>query len=167
VAIKMTRLDKKEFTQKHLKHRLTLLRTLRERKKNGYLYDVQNDIYRCVKDSSLIAVRLLSDFLGFRVKFENGHYSLTEITEKQKRADDVRLDKFVDKLLCLKDLSIEDQRILWGVLIRADKELAYITSKFDDEFNTEEALIKAATIVEHLLKKNLYDALGEELPEMD
>ena len=69
-------IDKNEFLDKHLRHRLTLLRTLRKRPRSKYDYKDQGDIYRCVKDSNLIAVRLLMDFLGIKGQYKNKNYSL-------------------------------------------------------------------------------------------
>ena len=46
--------------REHLRHRLTLLRTLRDRTAAGYSFAGQGDIYRCVKDSNLIAVAYAS-----------------------------------------------------------------------------------------------------------
>lgn len=66
----MTDQEKLKYRQIHLRHRLTLLRALRDRSSNGYNYDGQGDIYRCVKDSNLIAVRLLMDFLGIKGHFK-------------------------------------------------------------------------------------------------
>jgi isopenicillin N synthase-like dioxygenase len=57
---------KSEYLKKHFRHRMTLLRTLRERKKKNESYQNRGDIYRCVKDSNLIAVRLWLDFMGLK-----------------------------------------------------------------------------------------------------
>ena len=158
-------IDKNEFLDKHLRHRLTLLRTLRKRPRSKYDYKDQGDIYRCVKDSNLIAVRLLMDFLGIKGQYKNKNYSLIPITKFHD--NDVRIDKFTGKLLTENDVLINDRRILAGVYVRADKELAHLTTKFNDEFNEEEILIEAATIIESLLKKYLHDILGKTLPEID
>jgi hypothetical protein len=46
------------------------------------------------------------------------------------------------------DIPQISHRILAGVYNRADKELAHLTSTFNDEFHQEDILIEAATIVE-------------------
>lgn len=158
-----------KFLNEHLRHRLTLLRTLRERKKIGYNYQGEGDIYRCVKDSNLIAVRLILDFLGLKGVYSGNSYSLVSDSKRpnQRFTDDVKIDQFGLRLLTPEDISPESRRILAGVYKRADKELAHLTSTFNDEFNEEDILIKAATIVEGLLKTFLYAPLNKHLPEMD
>lgn len=163
--INLTQIEKEDFLRKHLRHRLTLLRTLRKRPSNKHNYQNQGDIYRCVKDCNLIAVRLLMDFLGLKGKYENGNFTLAPITNIQPT--DVKIDTFIPELLAPSEVSANDQRILGGVYCRADKELAHITTTFYDEFNNEEILIKAATIVERLIQTHLYNPLGEPFPEID
>src|SRR5687767_13327896 len=149
----MTDEEKLKYRQVHLRHRLTLLRTLRERPSSSVNYHSKGDIYRCIKDSNLIAVRLLMDFIGIKGQKESGNYKLSPITKFH--SNDVRIDKFIGKLLSPSDVPTNDQQIIAGVYVRADKELAHLTTDFDDEFNQEEILIKAATIIESLLKKHL------------
>jgi hypothetical protein len=167
--IELTQPQKSEFLHEHLGHRLTLLRTLRERNRNGHDYKDQGDIYRCVKDSNLIAVRLILDFLGLKGKFENSKYELTSNSRKtnSKYQDDIMIDQFIGQLISPNEVPASSRRILAGVYLRADKELAHLTSTFNDEFNREDVLIESATIIENLLQKYLYDYLGEHLPKMD
>ena len=161
----LTQQEKDKFLSDHLPHRLTLLRTLRQRVENRYNFTNNGDIYRCLKDSNLITVRLFLDFFGLKGKLENGIYELISI--KSKRQDDVRIDEFIGHLLKPTDVPQLSHRILAGVYVRADKELAHLTTIFNDEFNEEKALIEAATIVEDLIKRHLYDYLGKQLPKMN
>lgn len=165
----LTQIEKDKFLGDHLRHRLTLLRTLRERKTIGHSYQGEGDIYRCVKDSNLIAVRLLLDFLGLKGDLNNKAYSLELNPRKTgpKFKDDIKIDQFCQRLLTPLDVPQEFHRILAGVYNRADKELAHLTSTFNDEFNEEDILIEAATIVESLLHTHLYSPLGKQLPAMD
>jgi hypothetical protein len=163
----MTTDEQNEFLRKHFRHHLTLLRCLRERKRSGYIYQGQGDIYRCVKDSNLFAVRLWLDFLGLKGELKSGDYKLLENPRKKgpKFADDIMIDQFIGRLLTPADVPTSKQRILAGVYKRADKELAHLTITFNNEFNEEEVLIDAATTVEMLLQKFLYK--NEQLPKMD
>lgn len=165
----LTETARDKFLREHLRHRLTLLRTLRERKKRRHNYQGQGDIYRCVKDSNLNAVRLILDFLGLKGEFDGSDYKLTQIQRKSEArfADDVKIDQFIGRLLTPADVPTLSQRVLAGVYKRADKELAHLTSTFNEEFNEEDVLIEAATAVEDLLQRFLYAPLGEQLPEMD
>ncbi len=161
--------DKQEYLRRHLRHRLTLLRTLRERKRAGYTYTQQGDIYRCVKDSNLMAVRLLMDFVGLKAEICDSKPALccTPRRTGAKYADDVKIDQFIGRLLSPADVPDEHKRTLAGVYLRADKELAHLTTRFNDEFNQEDALIDAATAVEQLLERHLYAPSSEPLPPMD
>jgi hypothetical protein len=161
----LTAEEKNDFLEKHLRHRLTLLRTLRDRPETKEDYTGKGDIYRCVKDSNLIAVRLLLDFLGLKGIYNEPNYTLKQ--NPRKFNDDVKIDQFCGGLLVPADVPVEFQRVLAGVYVRTDKELAHLTTTFNEEFNTEEKLIEAAGIVENLLEKFLYTPLGKQLPTMD
>ncbi len=161
--------QKEECLRRHLRHRLTLLRTLQERKSAAYAYAQQGDIYRCVKDSNLIAVRLLMDFVGLGAE---AAASGPELRCRQrgsgpKYADDVKIDQFIGRLLSPADVPPAHRRTLAGVYLRADKELAHLTTLFNEEFNHEDSLIDAATAIEQLLERYLYAPSGEPLPPID
>lgn len=161
--------QKRVYLRKHLRHRLTLLRTLRERARNGESYTGRGDIYRCVKDANLIAVRLLLDFVGLRGVNDGGGFRLVASPRKngQRFQDDVKIDQFIGRLLDPNDVPKRFHTTLAGVYCRGDKELAHVTTNFSGRYNTEQALIRAATAVETVLKAKLYDQLGEPLPEVD
>ncbi len=78
-----------------------------------------------------------------------------------------KIDQFIGRLLIPADVPASSQRILAGVYKRADKELAHLTSTFNEEFNKEDVLIEAATAVEDLLERFLYAPQGEQLPPMN
>ena len=163
----LTTTEKTKFLQEHLRHRLTLLRTLRERTNAAHNFQGQGDIARCVKDSNLVAVRLFLDFLGLKGDFDGSDYMLKSNLRNPKFPDDVKIDQFVGKLLKVDDVPSSKRRVLAGVYMRADKELAHLTLTFNKEFNEPACLIEAANVVEDLLKKFLYEPLRERLPEMD
>ncbi len=76
----------------HLKHRLTLLRTIKSRRDSEFNYTRNGDLYRCVKDSNLIAVRLFLNFLGLKgFQTENGEYDLKE---NKVEGDDIQVTYF-------------------------------------------------------------------------
>src|SRR4029077_18881477 len=98
----LTQTERDKFLREHLRHRLTLLRTLREGKRRGHNYQGQGDIYRCVKDSNLNAVRLMLDFLGLKGEFGGSDYRL--VPSPRKFADDVKIDQFIGRLLTPADV---------------------------------------------------------------
>src|SRR5437773_9547371 len=111
----LTPTERDKFLREHLRHRLTLLRTLRERKKCGHNYQGQGDIYRCVKDSNLNAVRLILDFLGLMGELDGSDYKLTENPRKLSWKDDIKLDQFIGRLLKPVEVPASLQRVLAGV----------------------------------------------------
>ena len=164
---RLTPYTKRRFLREHLRHRLTLLRTLRERTKAGYNFQGRGDIYRCVKDSNLVAVRLLLDFLGLKGVYHKGRFRLVQSPRRNgpKWQDDVKIDQFIGRLLTPRDVPKNSRRLLAGVYRRADKELAHLTLKFNKRFNEEKALIDSATALERLFQQFVY--VGKPLPAMD
>ncbi len=164
---KLTPYTKRRFLREHLRHRLTLLRTLRARTKAGYNFQGQGDIYRCVKDSNLGGVRLLLDFLGLKGVYHKGRFRLVQSSRRNgpKWQDDVKIDQFIGRLLTPHDVPKNSRRLLAVVYRRADKELAHLTLKFNKPFNEEKALIDSATALERLFQQFVY--VGKPLPAMD
>jgi hypothetical protein len=160
----LTKEQKRDFFDNHLAHRLTLLRCLRNRSLQTSIWKGKGDIYRCVKDSNLIAVRLFMDFLGLKGIYNGNNYELIQNPNPDRFKDDVKLDRFRGELLKPSDVSQHFHKLLAGIYARADKELAHLTLIFNEEFNQEEKLIEAATVIEQLLKEFLYDPLKEQLP---
>jgi hypothetical protein len=165
----LTKAEKREFLRKHLRHRLTLLRTLRQRKRSGESYQGRGDIYRCVKDANLMAVRLFLDFMGLRGVRDSTGLRLEPNPRKKgaKYQDDVKIDQFIGQLLVPGDIPKRFHQTLAGVYCRGDKELAHLTMVYSGRFNTESALIRAAGAVETVLSKRLFCPLNEPFPEMD
>ena len=164
----LTQTEKDKFLEEHFRHRLTLLCTLRDRKMRGYNDPKHGDIYRCVKDSSLIAIRLWLNFFGLNgEEYKKDNYKLNRVKRKQgeKYENDIMIDQFIDRWLDDKEVASLNQQLLGGVYCRADKELAHMTNIFNDDFNEEDVLIQAATAVEDLIQKFLYN--DKPLPETD
>ena len=64
-------------------------------------------------------------------------------------------------------LSTDEARLLGAVYKRADKELAHLTTTFNDEFNTDDNIDKASRLVERLLNEYLYTRVNEKMPAID
>jgi hypothetical protein len=77
------------------------------------------------------------------------------------------IGQFIGRLLVPSDVPAEQTATLAGVYLRVDKELGHLTTRFNEEFNQEDRLIDAATVVEQLLERFLYAPAGESLPPMD
>jgi hypothetical protein len=172
--------EKKEFLKSHLAHRLTLLRTFKERQ--NWLKDEMNppnnrrhgDLARCAKDSALISIRLLSGAMALRVlktPGKSGNFALFDYREKRvkdlRKDDDIWLDDLGGTLPKTDDLTEENKRLLVGVLKRADKELAHLTKTFDNEFNTAKIIVEAIDIIERLINEHLYIKVGVTMPLVD
>jgi hypothetical protein len=173
---------KEEFLTAHIAHRLTLLRTFRERQKcfelemkapNNRLH---GDLARCAKDSALISIRLLSGAMALRVLESSkgsGTFNLYDHREKRiqeekkRRNDDIWINELGGILPTTDDLSHHEKQLLAGMLRRADKELAHLTGTFDDGFNTAKCIIEAVDLVERLLNQHLYQKVGKPMPQID
>lgn len=110
------------------------------------------------------------DFLGLKGKEDRqGKYSLmcSPLADKiakqnpidKKFENDISLYHFTNRFISPNDLDNKTNSFLAAVYARGDKELAHMTSTFDDDHNTEETLIKASSIVEELIKEHLYKPL--------
>ncbi|MGA8479529.1 MAG: hypothetical protein WB696_16355 [Chthoniobacterales bacterium] len=153
-----------KFLGAHLPHRLTLLRTFRERKS---CVDVQGrgDIYRCLKDSGLIAIRLLLKAMGLQ-GCQNGDGAYLLIKGASRAPDDVTIDQLGGELVDPSSIPLDDQRLLAGIYCRANKELAHLTLVYNDEFNAPEKILRGIDLVEILIQKHLYAKIGRELPPL-
>src|SRR5437899_1067887 len=143
----LTQQQKSDFLNAHLRHRLTLLRTLRDRKAAGWSWDGMGDLYRCAKDSALISIRLLTGALGLRGEFDASKSDFVLKSAPSPNADDVQVDQLGGQLVPLNSLSPPEQRLLAGVCVRANKELAHLTLTYNEEFNREDVFLSAATLI--------------------
>jgi hypothetical protein len=50
---------------------------------------------------------------------------------------------------------------------RADKELAHLTSTFDEEINVANEFVLIINLLSELIKRHLYDKHGIKMPEVD
>jgi hypothetical protein len=169
---KLTEKQKQDFFEGHLPHRLTLLRAFQyrcEQEENsvpeGERWRDRGDIYRCLKDSALISMRLLLEAMGLQGTFDGTGYELIRRT-KAIKTDDVRVDQLGGELVDPSEIEPTDRCLLAGIYCRAHKELAHLTLTYDDKFNTQEAMLKGAGLVEGLIRKHLYEKVGKEFPPM-
>jgi hypothetical protein len=175
--------EKRAFLEHHIPHRLCLLTTFRDRQ--GWFEEriEQNDgdLLRASKDSALISIRLFAHFLGLRQKknkntgaFELAADSPADIEcRKTKSADCVFVTDLDGELAKLDQLSEQESALLDGLLTRANTELAHLTSSFKKQrdFNTARNIVDGLTVIERLLRRNLYDVVsrqnGEKYPFPD
>jgi hypothetical protein len=167
----LTLAEQEGFRKAHLPHRLTLLRTFRDRVKEKQqrkgIWQGEGDIYRCLKDSALISIRLFLEAMGLQGCCDTAKNSYLLTMREGRRADDVWIDQLGGMLVDPGDhdlISDQDHRILAGIYCRASKELAHLTVADEGEFNTEEALIRGVDSVERLLRTHLYEKVGWEWP---
>jgi trans-2-enoyl-CoA reductase len=142
----------------HIPHRLCLLLTFRDRqdwfRKKAATMD--NDLLRVSKDAALISIRLFSQFLGLA-------------RPRRIEDDDVTIEMLGGERMDWRKLGKEDQKLLKGLLNRANKELAHLTSHYihHEEFNKAQALIDGITLIERLLRQQLYGRLNRPFPNLD
>jgi hypothetical protein len=160
----LTAQQKEDHLYKHVPHRLCLLVTFRDRQSwfRQRVSGKDNDLLRVSKDSALIAIRQFANFLGLQL--ENG-----KLTPCKPTGDDVSVDMLGGESVDLTKLASSDKSILVGLLKRGNKELAHLTSNYGnhDKFNKAEALIHGITLVESLLRHQLYDKLKLSFPNLE
>jgi hypothetical protein len=165
-SLQLTVQERDDFFSAHLPHRLTLLRAFRDRQNWGGNWQGTGDIYRCLKDSALISIRLFLQAMGLKGKYDvtQQDYRLERRNPSPRFLDDVYIDQLGGQLVDPATIKIDDQRLLAGIYCRAEKELAHLTTHDEAKFNTSNALIEGINLVEGLLRLNLYDKVGRQLP---
>jgi hypothetical protein len=165
-----------EFFQRHIPHRLCLLLAFRERQK--WFYEemragrLSGDLLRCAKDSALISIRLFANFLGLRLKKSKEKYDLIDTSDPKffdsPKDDDLFVDRLGGSFAKLENLSSTDQELLKGLLQRADKELAHLTSNFavHDTHNTAKVICDGITLIERLLREHLFAGVKRPFPSL-
>jgi hypothetical protein len=90
------------------------------------------------------------------------------LKESGGKEDDVFVDMLGGSPVKLTQLPEEEQSVINGLLRRANKELAHLTSDYTghDEFNTARALVAGINIIEELLRKHLYEPLKHRFPDL-
>lgn len=64
-------------------------------------------------------------------------------------------------------LASSDTELLIRMKNRADRELAHLTLKFDEEINIAKEFVRIIDLLFELIKTNLYDKHGLTMPEVD
>jgi hypothetical protein len=164
----LTSEDKQAFLDLHIPHRLCLLTTFRDRQVwfKERIGEADCDLLRVSKDSALISIRLFSEFLGLQL---NGHKPRRlEERSGAGRHDDILVDMLGGKRVLLADLSPAELPVIEGLLRRASKELAHLTSDYSDhnEFNTAGAFTVGIDAIERLLQTHLYEPLLHPFPNL-
>lgn len=175
--MKLTTRKRNQFLTNHLAHRLILLRTFRERQK-WFKEEYDNkrhhgDLLRCAKDSALISIRLLTEAIGLKTwrdktsnKFELIDCYHSAYKAPKPGSDDVRIEMLLTDhttdLVTRNDLTKAQIKLLTGILKRADKELAHLTTTYNDKFNTAKKIVEAIDLVEQLFQKHLYGKIGKK-----
>jgi len=162
----MTADEQRDYRQRHLRHRLTLLRSYSHRRATGFDWNGNGDLFRCAKDSALIAIRLFLSAMGLKGR-KDQDFDLYQ--DRAGGQDDVLIDQLGGTLPDPSSWSLTppQARLLAGIYCRTNKELAHLTSTFDDEFNGDEIVDEAAQLVVGLLNTNLYTVVNETMPEID
>lgn len=150
--------EKKEWLS-HVQHRLTLLRTFRDRLKEG---PIEGDFHRCCKDSALISIRLLAEAMGLSLDKDQ-----TKIEKRRrggKHADDVWFEDIGGCSVEPDKLTDEERTLLFRMFFRANKELAHLTKTQDKQYNRRERMVAAIDLVERLVEEHFYKKIGDTMP---
>jgi hypothetical protein len=162
----LTPTEKDAFFERHLPHRLTLLRAFRDREDWGGDWRGRGDIFRCLEESALISIRLFIEALGLQGVVTGSTYLIKR--RETWQVDDVWIEDLGGKPLTdddLKNMPVEDRAVLGALWCWANKELAHLTSEFatqnHDKHNT---IRRGIDVIEKLLCAKLYAEVGKQLP---
>jgi hypothetical protein len=151
--------EKREFFEPHghLAYRYTMLWThkLRFPKHHG----IEHCHAICAFEASLVACRVFMEFLGLGIDRRPGKPILCERQEYSK-PDDVKVKDLGGSFVTLLDVGGDKRDVLAEVYHLADKASAHFT--YGASFMEGEGVVHAAIPeIDRLLRKNLYDVLGE------
>jgi hypothetical protein len=164
----LTSAEKDDFFEKHLPHRLTLLRAFRYRESWGGDWQGKGDIFRCLEESALMSIRLFIEALGIQGMKDGS--SCTVAPRQCWQADDVWIEDLGGDRVTANDIckmpAIERETLgaLWFL---ANKELAHLTSEFASLHQDKHVMIRGGIeIVESLLTTKLYAKVGRPFPDI-
>jgi hypothetical protein len=152
--VKLSDYDKRVFLRDHLAHRLILLTTFRDRqawferrlKVNGK----DCDLLRVAKDAALISFRMFAYFLRLK-------------PTPTDHDDGVFVEMLGGNRVDMKTLSPKERQAINRLFFRAHREVAHLTTRYDSDANTAEAIVSGIDIIERLLRTHLYDVVGSRL----
>lgn len=162
----LTSTEKEEFFDRHLPHRLTLLRAFRDRESWGGNWQGKGDIFRCLEESALISIRLFIEALGLEGKMDGPTYTIKR--RETWHVDDVWIEDLGGTPLSeddLKNMPTGDRAVLGALWCWANKELAHLTSEFATQNHDKHGTIRRGIdVIEELLCAKLYAEVGRRLP---
>ncbi|MFC6101503.1 hypothetical protein [Olivibacter domesticus] len=156
-------MDKIDYLNKHIPHRLNLLITYRERFSNLSDSQIENirDLYRCAKDISIMMVRLLLDEMG--IKLPRNAKELNDLKEHEGDVIKMGIIMAINK----EDiLNHNDKHEIFKVLVAANRAVAHTNEGFINHNVDKMALLKAIDFIEHNIEKNIYHHNSESLMEI-
>lgn len=149
--------EKQEFFEPHghLAYRLTMLWTHKLRFPEHHGIEQCHAI--CAFEASLLACRVLMDFLGLGIT--PGQPVLRERPGYAK-PDDVKITDLGGAFVKLSNIASDERDLLAKVYLLANKANAHLTH--GASFMEEAGVVHAAIpVIDRLLRSNLYDRVGE------
>nr|CAP47491.1 putative integron gene cassette protein [uncultured bacterium] len=159
----LTESDKRAFLaplpKGHLAYRLTMLWTY----KRCYNKGVDIKFKVCAFEASLIACRVLLEFLGFGID----RSSPPKLIQKREyfklggRIDEVKVVDLGGSFASIDIILAEEQEILAKVYYMANRATAHLTHGAPF-MEPAELVQKAVPIIDRLLNENLFDVIGQK-----
>jgi|GEM_PF-2181186 len=147
----------------HLKYRLTMLVSLKERLEAKESISDRSMV--CEFEAALVASRMFVQFLGLRTE----HKPQLRLIEdrsyftKDGRSDEVKIADLGGNFVAIsRDLTVDEAALLARAHHAASKATAHLTYNSNHGFKPEELLVGADLIV-RLLKSHLYDRVHRSI----
>lgn len=147
----------------HLKYRLTMLLSLKERREAKESITYRDAV--CEFEAALVASRMFIQFLGLRTEHKPQLRLLEDRTyfTKDGKSDEVKIvDLGGDFVTILRDLTVDEAVLLARAHHAASKATAHLTYNSNHGFKPEELPVVADLIV-RLLKSQLYDRVHRSI----
>lgn len=163
-----TNSEKREFIDKHVAYRLTvLLSVIRRQKHDANFFTDRKDVYCASMEGAFIMLRVFIEFLGVQSKREGDKVFLIPRSrqknknQKLTRETDVMVDRFGLPLVNPADFGSEDLLIA-RVHDGLSKATAHFTFRTNHFFQANKDFVPAVEKVYEMLDRHFFTPLGEQ-----
>jgi len=169
-TIPLTEDEIKEFFDKHLPYRQTMLTTHKFVNKDEPDYqkhiseDIKHKINVCGVEASLIACRMFIEFLGLGIKYDPLRLvqSRNYFRAEDGNSYEVKVVDLGGQWVDIDILTAEEQDLLARMCLTGHRATAHLT--FNAPYGGEWKIIhEGIDLVSRLLKTNLYDIVEQEI----
>ncbi|HEY5536095.1 MAG TPA: hypothetical protein VIL99_14310 [Ignavibacteria bacterium] len=148
--IPLTKKEKDDFFHKHLPYRIDMLTTYEKIKDE---FSNRHKILYCAYEASIIACRVLLEFLGLGIDKNNNLVEKREYYPTGSKAFDVKVKDLKGKFADLNSINKEEQDILAKAYLTGSWATAHLT------YHPDKTYTKVIPLATKIIRKLLYDNL--------